>query len=104
MDRTRWRAGRRQRVHEGSLWRLMGTWRRAGGMAAGGRPPPATGVGPGGVSAPVLAHICRHQGREAWCERAGQPRWTGGRVLTRCADDWVSGGARAADAQTRRGV
>ncbi len=104
MDRTCRRAVRRTRVHAGSRLRLIGQWRRAGGMAPGARTHPETGVVPGGVRSPILATIFLHQVLEAWCEREGQPRLQGRSFRTRCADDVVIGCAREADAQKIMGV
>jgi hypothetical protein len=104
MDRMRRRAGRRQRVHEGSLRRLMGKGRRAGVLEAGRGSHPETGVVQGGVMAPVLAHLVLHQVREAWCEPEGQPRLQGRGFLLRCAEDVVIGCAVKADAHRLRAV
>jgi hypothetical protein len=99
LARTRRPAGRRQRVHDGRIRRLLGPWRRAGGRADGVRSHPARGVVPGGVMAPVLATIVRPQVLDAWCARAVRPRRQGRCVRTRVADAVVSGGERAADAR-----
>ena len=50
---------------------------------------------------PVLAHSVRHQVLAAWGEPEVPPRLKGRRVLRRCADDVVIGGALAADARKR---
>jgi RNA-directed DNA polymerase len=99
MDRTRRRDALRHRVHAGRIWRLMGQWRRAGGMEAGVLNPPATGVVPGGTRAPVLAKSFLHQVLDAWVEHEGQPRLQGRSVLIRFADDFVIGCALDADAR-----
>jgi RNA-directed DNA polymerase len=104
LDRTRLRAVLRKRVNAGGRWRLIGKWLRAGVMAEGVRSPPATGVVPGGVSAPVLATIVLPHGLEEWCERAGRPRRQGRGVLMRCAADLVMGGALEADARKSMAV
>ena len=98
MDRTRLRAGLRQRVQEGGLGRLIGPWLRAGVMEEGVLSPPETGVVPGGGIAPVLANLFRPHVLEAWCEREGQPRMPGRCFLMRCADAVGRGCAVAADA------
>ena len=104
LDRTRLREVLRQRVNDGSRWRLLGQWRRAGVRAHGVLTPPETGVVQGGVISPVLAHRCLHQVLDEWVEREGPPRVKGRSCLTRVADDGVIGGERAADAQKSRGV
>ena len=100
MDRTRLREVLRTRVNDGGLWRLIGKWRRAGVMEEGVLSHPETGVGQGGVIAPVLATICLPHVLEAWCEREGQPRRQGRCFLMRFADDCVMGGEGEADART----
>jgi hypothetical protein len=100
----RLRAVRCQRGKDGRIGRLLGTWRRAGVRAHGARPHPEPGVGPGGGLSVGLAPICLQPGLAAGCEREVQPRLKGRSVLPRLAADGVSGGARAADAQKRRGV
>ena len=98
--RTRRGEGLRKRVNAGRMRRRIGTWRRAGVRAQGARTPPETGVVPGGGIAPVLAHVFRHQVREAWCAGEGQPRMQGRCVLMRCADDGGMGCALAGAART----
>jgi hypothetical protein len=58
IDRTCLREGLRKRVNDGSRVRLLGKGLRAGVMEHGALPHPETGVGQGGVLAPVLAKIC----------------------------------------------
>jgi RNA-directed DNA polymerase len=82
----------------------MGTWLRAGGRAAGVLHHPDTGVGQGGTLAPVLAHLVLQQVLEAWCAQEVPPRLQGRRVLSRCADDCVLGGALAAAARKSMAV
>jgi hypothetical protein len=77
----------------------MGTWRRAGVREAGVRSRPESGVVQGGVSSPVLAHICLHQVLDAWCEREVRPQRQGRGFLTRFADACGIGCARDADAR-----
>ena len=60
IDRTRLREVLRKRIHDGSLRRLMGKWRRAGVMAQGALTHPETGVVQGGVISPVLANVFLH--------------------------------------------
>jgi len=52
--------------------------------------------------APVLATLGLHQGLEAWCEQAVQPRLQGRGLLSRLADDCGSGGALAGEARRSR--
>jgi hypothetical protein len=65
----------------------MGKWWRAGVLEEGGLTPPETGVVPGGVIAPLLAHIFLHHVLDAWGEQAGRPRLQGRGLLLRFADD-----------------
>jgi RNA-directed DNA polymerase len=104
LDRTCLRAVLRKRGNDGSLWRLMGKWLRAGVMEHGELTHPETGVVQGGGLSPVLANIFLHHVLDEWCERAGQPRVTGRSCLTRFADDCVIGCELAADAQKSMGV
>jgi len=52
LDRTCLRAVLRKRGNDGSLWRLMGKWLRAGVMEHGEFTHPETGVVQGGASHP----------------------------------------------------
>lgn len=104
LDRMRLREVRRQRVPEGSLRRRMGTWRRAGGREEGRGSHPETGVVPGGVVSPVLAHRGLQHVLEAWCEQEGQPRRQGRGCLMRVADALVIGCALPADAHRMMAV
>jgi group II intron reverse transcriptase/maturase len=104
IDRTRLREVLRQRVHEGSLVRLIGKWRRAGVMDHGVLTHPETGVVQGGGISPILATIFLHQVLDEWFEREVQPRLKGRSFLTRFADDFVIGCEREADAQQIMGV
>ena len=104
LDRPRRHAGRRQRVNDGSIRRLIGKWRRAGVMEDGVLSHPESGVVQGGVSSPVLAKICLHHVWDAWCEREVRPRMQGSCFLTRFADACVSGCAREADARRSMAV
>jgi retron-type reverse transcriptase len=104
MDRTCRREVLRQRGNDGSLWRLIGKWLRAGVMEHGELPPPETGVVHGGVISPVLANIVLHHVLEEGVERAVQPRLKGRSFLTRFADDFVIGCELEADARKIMGV
>jgi RNA-directed DNA polymerase len=104
LDRTRLRAVLRKRVQDGGLWRLIGKWLHAGGMAEGGLSHPETGVGQGGVMAPMLANIFLHHVRDEGFAREVQPRMPGRCFLMRFADDGVMGGEWDADARTLMAV
>jgi len=99
LDRTRRREVWRQRVNDGRMLRLIGKWRRAGGVQQGPLTHPETGVVQGGGSSPVWAHVFLHHVRDAWCEREGRPRMQGRCFLMRFAEDLVIGGAQAGDAR-----
>jgi hypothetical protein len=89
----------RQRVNEGSLVRLMGTWLHAGVLEEGVRTHPETGVPQGGVSSPVLAHVFLQHVLDEWFAHEVQPRRQGRGCLRRFAEDCVMGGEREADAR-----
>ena len=86
IDRTRLRDVLRQRVNDGRIWRLIGTWLRAGVMEAGVLHHPDTGGVQGGTMSPVLANILLHQVLDAWFEQEVQPRLKGRSFLIRFAD------------------
>ena len=99
IDRTRRRDVLRQRVNDGRIVRLIGTWLRAGVREAGVLHHPDPGVVQGGTIAPVLATIFLPQVLDAWCEQEVQPRLKGRSCLSRLADDCVIGCALEADAR-----
>jgi RNA-directed DNA polymerase len=99
IDRPRLRDVRRQRVNDGRGLRRIGKWLRAGGMEAGVRTHPDTGVVQGGPISPVLAHIFLHQVLEVWFEQEVQPRLKGRSFRIRFADDGGLGCEREADAR-----
>jgi len=99
IERTRLRDVLRQRVNDGSILRLIGKWRRAGGMEAESLSHPETGVVQGGVMAPGLANIFLHQVLDEWCEQEVQPRMQGRCFLLRFADDCGIGCEAEADAR-----
>jgi group II intron reverse transcriptase/maturase len=98
IDRIRLREGLRQRVHDGSILRLLGKWLRAGVLEDGVVSHPETGVVQGGVISPVLANIFLHHVLDEWFEQEVQPRLQGRGFLMRFADDFVIGCERKADA------
>jgi RNA-directed DNA polymerase len=102
--RSRLREGRRQRVNEGSLRRLRGKWRRAGGMAEGRVRHPETGGVQGGGMAPGWAPRVLHQVRAEWCEQEGPPRLQGRGFRMRFAEDFSIGCALQADAHRMMAV
>jgi retron-type reverse transcriptase len=91
IDRIRLREVLRQRVKDGSILRLMGTWLRAGVLEEGRGSHPETGVGQGGVISPVLAKIFLHHVLDAWFEQEVQPRLRGRSFLIRFADECAPG-------------
>jgi hypothetical protein len=99
IDRTRLPEVLHQRVNEGRILRLIGTWLRAGVREDGEWHHPETGVVPGGVIAPVLANIFLHHVLDAWFEREARPRMKGRCFLLRFADDFVIGCALETDAR-----
>jgi RNA-directed DNA polymerase len=104
IDRTRLQEVLRQRVNEGSIRRLRGKWRRAGVMEDGGWHPPETGVVPGGVIAPVLAHRFLPHVLEAWFAQEVQPRLKGRGFLRRFADAVCLGCALETEARKMMAV
>jgi retron-type reverse transcriptase len=90
---------RTPRVNDGTIRRLIRTWRRAGGLAGEPRSSPARGSPQGGVRSPRRAQLVLEQGLDAWCARDVRPRMQGRGGLSRCADAGVIGCARAAAAR-----
>jgi hypothetical protein len=99
LDRTRRREVLRQRVKDGRILRLIGTWLRAGVMEEGELSHPETGVVQGGVISPVLANVFLHHLLDEWFAREVRPRMKGRCFLLRFADDCVIGCEREADAR-----
>ena len=88
-----------QRVKEGGILRLIGTWRHAGVLEAGERTPPDKGTPQGGVASPLWANVFLHQVVDAWVVKDVQPRMPGRCFVTRLADDCLSGCELEADAR-----
>jgi RNA-directed DNA polymerase len=88
-----------QWVNEGGILRLLGTWLQAGVLEAGALTSPDQGTPPGGVLSPLVSNGCLPRVLDAWGVKDGQPRRQGRCLLTRCAEDCLSGCERAADAR-----
>jgi group II intron reverse transcriptase/maturase len=88
-----------QRVKEGGILRLIGTWLHAGVLEAGELTPPDKGTPQGGVASPLLAHVFLPQVLDAWFVKDVQPRMPGRCFVTRCADDCIIGCEWEADAR-----
>ena len=92
------RAFIQQRVQDGGIWRLIGTWLHAGVLEAGALSYPDKGTPQGGVVSPICANVLLHPGLDAWCVKEVHPRMPGRGFVTRCADDCILGCAGEADA------
>jgi RNA-directed DNA polymerase len=99
IDRTQLQEVIRQRVNDGGIRRLIGTWLRAGVMEEGVMSDPETGVVQGGVISPVLANLFLHHVLDDWFEREVGPRLQGRYFWMRFADDFVIGCELEADAR-----
>ena len=88
-----------QRVKDGGILRLIGTWLKAGVHEAGTLTSPEQGTPQGGVASPMLANVFLHQVLDAWCVQDVQPRMKGRCFLTRFADDCIIGCELEADAR-----
>src|SRR5262245_43187739 len=60
LDWSHRRACIQQRVKEGGIWRLLGTWLHAGVLEAGALSSPAKGTPQGGVVSPLVANVFLH--------------------------------------------
>jgi RNA-directed DNA polymerase len=76
-----------QRVSDGGILRLIGTWLHAGVLEAGALIHPAKGTPQGGVCSPMLAHVFLHHVLDEWFVKDVVPRMQGHCFLTRFADD-----------------
>jgi RNA-directed DNA polymerase len=92
------------RIAAGRISGLIGTWLTAGVVEGDTLSYPERGRPQGGVVSPLLAKLFRHEGLDAWCEREVEPRMNGRCFLIRCADDFVIGGEREADARRMMAV
>ncbi len=98
IDQGHLRACIKQRVHDGGILRLIGTWLKAGVREAGTLPYPDKGTPPGGVAAPIRATVLLHHVLDEWVVKDGQPRMKGRCFLTRFAEDCIIGFEEEADA------
>jgi RNA-directed DNA polymerase len=88
-----------QRVRAGGIRRLRGQWRHAGVREAGALRHPDKGTPQGGGMAPMLANVFLHHGLDEWCVKDVHPRRQGRCLLRRCADDFLIGCEREAEAR-----
>jgi RNA-directed DNA polymerase len=96
--------GRRHRVTDGTLRRVLRKGRRAGVPEGETLSSPERGRPPGGVGSPMLAHTVLAHTLDDWGARAVKPRRQGRCCLRRGADEFVSGGEREAEARRMLGV
>jgi RNA-directed DNA polymerase len=75
-----------QRVREGGIVRLLGTWRHAGVLESGALSSPDQGTPQGGGRSPMVSQIFLHRVLDEWCVKDAQPRMQGQCFLTRLAD------------------
>jgi len=88
-----------QRVNDGGILRLIGTWRHAGVLEAGARTHPDKGTPQGGGVSPMLSNIFLHHVVDEWCVKDVQPRMKGRGFVMRFADDCIIGYELEADAR-----
>ncbi len=88
-----------QRVNEGGILRLIGTWRNAGVLEAGTLTHPAKGTPQGGVVSPMLANIFLHHVLDDWFVKDVKSGMKGRCLLIRFADDFIIGCELEADAR-----
>jgi RNA-directed DNA polymerase len=98
-DSSRLRELSKQRGNDGGILRRSGQWLNAGVLEAGERSDPDTGTPPGGVASPLLANVFLHDVVDEWVVTEVQPRRKGRCVLTRLAEDCLSGCEAKAEAQ-----
>jgi RNA-directed DNA polymerase len=104
LDWSHLRAFIQQRVSDGGILRLIGTWLHAGVLEAGALSSPDKGTPQGGVVSPILANIFLHQVLDEWCVKDVHPRMQGRCLVTRFADDFIMGFECEADAHRVREV
>ena len=88
-----------QRVCDGGILRLIGTWLHAGVLEAGELMHPDKGTPQGGVISPMLANVFLHHVLDEWFVKDVQPRMKGGCFLIRFGDDFIIGCELEADAR-----
>ena len=98
IDHGHLRACIKQRVNDGGILRLIGTWLKAGVLEAGTLTYPDKGTPQGGVASPILANVLLHHVLDEWFVKDVQPRMKGRCFLTRFADDFIIGFEEEADA------
>ena len=79
----------RQRVVDGVVVRLIGTWLNAGVMAEGAVTRPKTGTPQGGGISPLLANIDLQEALDRWWVENALPRLRGRAFMVRDVDDFV---------------
>ena len=89
----------RQRINDGGILRLIGTWLNAGIMEGEHLSYSDKGTPQGGVISPLLANIYLHDVLDVWFETEVKPRMSGPCFLVRFADDFVIGFAHEEDAR-----
>jgi len=88
-----------QRVKDGGILRLIGTWLHAGVREAGELTHPDKGAPQGAGVSPMVSNIFLPQVVDAWCVQAVQPRMKGRGLVIRFGDDCIIGGELEADAR-----
>ena len=88
-----------QRVKDGGIRRLIGTWRHASVREAGGLTHPDKGAPQGAVVSPMVSHLFRHQVLDEWLVQAVQPRMKGRCCVSRFGEDFIIGCELEADAR-----
>jgi group II intron reverse transcriptase/maturase len=88
-----------QRVNDGGILRLLGTWLQAGVRESGALTSPDKGTPQGGEASPMVSNVCLHRVLDAWFVKDVQPQMKGRCFLTRFADDVLIGCALEADAR-----
>lgn len=80
----------RERIDDRPFLGLIRTWLKAGVLDTDGQVlHPVTGLPPGGIVSPVLAHLYLHHALDRWFAEVVQPHCAGQAALCRYADDFV---------------
>jgi RNA-directed DNA polymerase len=80
-----------QRGRDGGIVRLLGQWLHAGVLESGALSSPDQGPPQGGGISPMVSTVFLHRVLDEWCVKDVHPRMQGRCLLTRCADDCISG-------------
>ena len=88
-----------QRVSDGGIVRLLGTWLHAGVLESGALTYPDKGAPQGGVISPMVSKVFLQRVLDAWLVKDVHPRMQGRCFVTRFADDCIIGFALEADAR-----